>query len=295
MPARKTNRNTVYIFLTIAVVVFALYYTYRARKRVSSGKIPKIIWTYWDKDPIPDSIKFCIKSWRKHNPNYQINILTRSNFMNYANIPDRLANNPIMNDSIPRFTDLVRLFVIAEHGGVWCDAGVIMSEPLDTWLNDDAELNAFTIYLGSNRKIPAIESWFFAAPPKSPFVLAWKKEFCKLADYNSVKEYIVAQKALGTDLDGWKMKMSEYLAIHIANLKLMMVDKYPLNNMNLHSATDGPLKYLAKNDWDLHKGLLEACNNPEMRRPFLKLRGGGRELFEKYFNSDLSNSRCGWI
>jgi hypothetical protein len=210
-----------------------------------------------------------------------------------VNIPDKLVNHPNMNDSIQRFSDLVRLYVVAENGGVWCDASIIMHEPLDNWLDDNAELNAFTIYLGSNKKNPSIENWFYAAPPKSAFVRAWRDEFCKLADYGSVKEYVEAQKALGTDLDGWTM--SEYLAQHVANLKLIMVDKYPLGAMNLQDACSGPLKYLCKNNWDANKALLEACDDPGVRRPFLKLRGVDRKVFEKYFDSDLSNEQCGWI
>ncbi len=99
-----------------------------------STAVPKIIWTYWDNpDTIPKTVKLCMESWKKYNPNYTIRLLTKANYSEYINIPNTIATHPLMNDMPQRFADLVRCYAIAEHGGVWVDNLLsFMDSPLCT-------------------------------------------------------------------------------------------------------------------------------------------------------------------
>ena len=47
-------------------------------------KIPKVIYTFWHDDNLPQTVIKCVKSWKKHNPNYTIIILSYTNIDKYV-------------------------------------------------------------------------------------------------------------------------------------------------------------------------------------------------------------------
>jgi mannosyltransferase OCH1-like enzyme len=49
---------------------------------LSNDKVPKIIWTYWDTDEVPEIVKLSMKSWRKTSPNYFINLMNQKMLKN---------------------------------------------------------------------------------------------------------------------------------------------------------------------------------------------------------------------
>jgi hypothetical protein len=261
----------------------------------TTSEIPKHIWTYWDNpDTVPKSVKMCMESWKKHNPDYEIHLITKQNYAEFADIPSTISNHPNMNDSHQRFSDLVRLYVLAKHGGVWCDSSILVGEPFSKWLVPGKDLNGFSIkYGGYDRPHPIIESWFFICPKESPFVRAWRDEFAKLCDYNSVKSYVDSRREMGVDVENWSAT-PEYLAIHVSAQKILQIDKYPLNKLAIFPSEDGPFKYLVKHNWDGLKGLTAACSDMSYRKPFMKLRGSERQSLESNLTT-LSNEKCKWV
>lgn len=241
------------------------------------NKIPKIIWTYWHSEKIPNLIKKCIDTWKKHNPHYIIIVLNKNNYKNYINIPDDIANHSIYNDSHARFTDLIRLFLLYENGGVWIDSSIILKESLDKWLfNKEAEFSGF--YLESyGNKYPVIESWFLASNKNSDFMRLWRNEFLQILNYGSVSEYNKSRKEMGVDFQ--KIGSSaDYLVIHISCQKVIQIDKYPLNNLVLRKAEDGPFKYLNDAKWDQIKAMYNASNKKDYTYPIMKMTKGDRDI-----------------
>jgi hypothetical protein len=258
--------------------------------------VPKQIWTYWDDETtIPSTVKLCMESWKKHNPNYQIQLLTKANYKKFVDIPREIAEHPNMNDMPQRFADLVRCFVIAEKGGVWIDSSTLMGQSLDEWLYPrPAELYGFTIVYGNiTNRLPILENWFFAAPPHSPFVKAWRDEFSQLTAFSTNQDYIDSRVRMGVDVTGWSTSPN-YLAMHVAAQKILAVDKYPIEKLMLWPAEKGPFRYLVENQWDATKGLRIACNDPSYRAPFMKLRSNERNILESRIATDLSNEKCKW-
>jgi hypothetical protein len=292
------------LFIAIAILSILYYFIIHYRQTVdgfspSQGNVPKQIWTYWnDENTIPETVRLCMKSWKKHNPDYKITLLTKKNYKDHVAIPKEIANHANMNDMKQRFADLVRVYVVAEHGGVWVDSSTLMNKSLDSWLYSDkrdADLYGFTIDLAPTKKrFPILENWFFAAPPQSPFVIAWRDEFSNLTKHANPNKYVESVEKLGVDVKDWVVS-NTYLAQHVAAQKVIQHDKYPLSKLALLNAGDGPYKYLTKNDWDSRKGLVNACSDPEIRNPFMKLRGGERAIFEVGFETDFSNEKCRWI
>ena len=122
--------NNVFYILLLLLLLCAyvsiehVFYTYETMENEeSSNDVPKTIWTYWDKEPLPDFIEKCIDSWRKHNPNYKVIVLNNSNLNTYW--PDLDMNNMKHVEGPAHFSDVIRVHIIAKYGGIWSDASVI--------------------------------------------------------------------------------------------------------------------------------------------------------------------------
>lgn len=260
--------------------------------------IPKQIWTYWDDaSKLPRTVQLCMEGWRKHNPDYQIILLTKENYAQYTAIPSQIAHNPVFHDNPTRFSDLVRIWTLTQHGGIWIDSSVLVKQPVSSWLPPPGGVLApeFIGYYiaGMTTAAPVIENWFYAAAPNSAFMRAWRDEFSKLADYTTVSDYIASRQALGVDIS--KVNSPDYLAQHVAVQKVFQIDRYPRDRMYLRRAEDGPLRYLADNDWDSAKALQAACAAPATyQTPMMKLRGVERGVLESELDGNLSVARCRW-
>jgi hypothetical protein len=259
--------------------------------------IPKKIWTYWDDaNKLPKTVHMCMDGWRTLHPTYEITLLTRDNYATYTEIPITLTEHPNFHDNPTRFSDLVRIWTLAQHGGIWIDSSVLVKRPLEQWLPPPGGCPApeFIGYYidGMTTRAPVIENWFYAAPPASPFVVAWRDEFSHIADFPSVSDYVENRRHLGVDIS--KVIAPEYLAQHVAAQKVLQLDGYPQDRLFLRRAEDGPFRYLADNNWDSKAALHAACANPTYQTPMMKLRGVERGVLESALDGDLSPNKCGW-
>lgn len=280
----------------IIVLIILLFIGLLLTQTKNYCKIPKKIWTYWDNpDKIPKTVKICMEGWRKYNPDYEIILLTKTNYNKYVTIPEDIAKNPNFNDNPTRFADLVRIWVLAQNGGVWVDSSIILKAPLESWLFlRPAEFSGFYIAAFTKDNLPpVIENWFFACNKDSQFVKLWKDEFSQIAKYPSVEKYVKSRKEMGVKIDG--INEPVYLAMHVAAQKILQVDKYPLDSLILRKAENGPFKYLVENEWNSEKAIEFACKNKEYQSPIMKLRGCERKIIEPKIDSDFSVERCGWL
>jgi hypothetical protein len=280
------------IFIILIVIIFiGMALVFRERKNYNQA--PKRIWTYWDReDRIPKTVKMCMRGWAKWNPDYEIILLTKKNYKGYVTIPEELTSHPNFNDMPARFADLVRVWVLAEHGGIWIDSSIILKAPLDDWLFPKyAEFSGFYID-GMTKTTPVIENWFFACNKGSPFVKKWRDEFSKIAQYSCVEQYVNSRIQMGVDIE--KITIPIYLAMHVSAQKVLQLDQYPMESMILRKAEDGPFRYLVDAKWDSEKAVRAACLDPSYQTPILKLRGGERSVLEKGIEDEFSEEKCGW-
>lgn len=257
--------------------------------------VPKIMWVFWDNpESIPKTVTMCIESWRKYHPGYDIILLTKKNYNEYINIPHRIATHPHFNDSMARFSDLIRLYALAEHGGIWLDSSILLKGSIDDWLLPEYEFSGFYLDGFTQKKeYPVIESWFLACHKGSEFVRLWKEEFITIAEYESVDKYVESRKELGVDLQ--KINIPNYLAIHVSAQKVLQIDRYPVDRLRLQKAEDGPYRYLVDAKWNSERAIQLACANKAYYTPIMKMRGAEREVVEKKIDNELSVARCGWI
>ena len=267
------------------------------------SRIPRTIWTFWDDaDKVPAIVQMCIATWRKHNPDYSLTVLTMDNHMKYTGGVD--VRKIKHNDSKQRASDFVRLLVLAEHGGVWCDASTICLQSLD-WVqrklssNPDADFVGF--YLDGWTRIqqfPVIESWWFACIPRSPLGCAWRDEFMGMQEYPSIDAWLAVTKRDGVDTQG--IDVSNYYAIHVAAQRVMQlrhiggIDPSAARPaMELAAAERGPYRYLVETAWDSERAVRELMDGTQSRLirsrglekpPFIKLRGCERGHLERWGN-----------
>jgi len=110
--------------------------------------IPKVIHFAWfSNDQKPDSILDCIQSWRRNCPDYEIIEWGLDNhpFTQYP-----WFQEAIIAKKWAFATDLFRLWVLKEHGGIYLDSDIYLNSTLDPFL--------------SHRFFIGIEKWFYLGP-----------------------------------------------------------------------------------------------------------------------------------
>lgn len=298
MVSTKTKERVRYVLLTLLMIYLVylmcriIYWTCIFKPNKSSfqlsakqndfsgnNRVPKVLWAYWDSEKIPSIVQKCIDGWKQFNPDWKVVVLNKTNLKQYLTISDIYINHPNFNDSHARFTDFVRLCVLAEHGGVWIDASIILKERLDKWLfQKEAEFAGFYLEQFTTRESsPVIESWFLACQRDSEFMKLWRDEFLSMSTFAHVNDYIDSRRKMGVDFQ--KISYPDYLAIHVSAQKVLQIDKYPLDRLILYKAEDGPYKYLYDTNWDSILGIYEAGHHPSQSYPLLKMRGLERGLY----------------
>jgi hypothetical protein len=245
-----------------------------------SEEIPKIIWTYWDGADVPDTVKKCMDTWRKHNPDYKIIQLSNDNINQYipeANILDmKMANTP------QRKSDFIRIHVIEKYGGIWCDASIMMNGSLE-FIRQKTGYDFVGYHIGkmmNTPNSPVPENWFIAAPPGSNFIKKWRETFVKINDFKNPEDYVKSIRDQGVDIT--KVESPEYLTMHVASQHVIQKQMTPdevSNKLFLMKAEDGPFKYLQDNNWDSPKGIESMCGT-KYPHPIVKFRGYERGLIE---------------
>lgn len=92
-----------------------------------SGRIPKQIWLCWlqGMDQAPDLVQACYASLKREFPDYEITVVTEKNLSDYVTLPDYITEKwqqGIIGNA--HFSDVLRLALLAQYGGIWIDATV---------------------------------------------------------------------------------------------------------------------------------------------------------------------------
>ena len=207
------------IGLTI-VILIGFFLAFRPKHTYNQA--PRTIWTYWEEPDHLDPYKRMTKeardniaTWRTLNPEYKIVILTKKTYQGYVTIPEDLRENPTF---VPdHFPSLLKLWTLAEHGGVWLDPTVRLEKPLDWLFPKYAEFAGI--------KTHDISTRLFAANKGSKFMEAWKKEFSEAVRFPNMEKYM-AERA--------KVLSSTYQEpIQVA--VQIVLQKYPTDSLILHS------------------------------------------------------------
>lgn len=106
-------------------------YDYSQNQIINQSKSPysNCIWVCWWQglDQSPEIVKACVKSIKRNAGKHTVIILTEDNYRQYVDIPkwvEEKKNKGIITRT--NYSDLLRLSLLAKHGGLWLDATFIV-------------------------------------------------------------------------------------------------------------------------------------------------------------------------
>lgn len=94
------------------------------------------VWLCWwqGEEKAPDLVKACVSSVRRQVQDRPVVVLTEENYREYAAIPRWMEEKFLRGViSATHFSDILRLYLLAEHGGIWLDATVFCTGRPDGW------------------------------------------------------------------------------------------------------------------------------------------------------------------
>jgi hypothetical protein len=229
------------ILFILIVIGFGGWFYYKK----TFSQAPKIIWTYWE-DPdsispekrLPPLIKQSMMTWAKWNPDHKIVLLTKKTYQGFVTIPEEIRTHPAL---IPdHAVDLLKLWTLAEHGGVWLDPSTTLDRPLEDWMfpkyaEFSGRIANYTAYSKESpqRPAPLLMTSFLACNKGSPFMKAWRDDFSEIARYKCVADY-VESRGSAVDLRGISDPITH--VIHVAAQTVLQYQRYPTDTLVFHSS-----------------------------------------------------------
>lgn len=162
-------------------------------------RIPRQIWICWLQglEQAPELVRQCVASVSRHCPDYRVNLLTEQTLFDYVALPaDVVEKYKSGRLPFPQFSDIVRVALLAQHGGIWMDATVFMSGEMPSFVTD-GQLFMFrsgwmspTLHIASN--------WMLASVAGHPVMINMRDALCEYWRKESfLRDYYIFHDLLG--------------------------------------------------------------------------------------------------
>jgi hypothetical protein len=280
------------VLLVILVAVVFLVWT--KSSSFTLKEIPKTIWTFWDSDDLPNFVSKSIDSWRRHSPDFTINVVTPKNLKDY--LPETDFSTFKHTNFIQRTSDFIRVHLVAKYGGIWSDASVVATRSHD-WIIDEQKARGFEFfsYRNDRDKVledhPVLANWFFASIPNGNFVSKWRDEFNRLNDFDEIDGYIEDIKKKGVNPQ--KIPDLKYLTQDVAAqvvLQTQMTPEEIKRTIYTLNSEDGPYKHSHSNGWRPKESVQSLCDQRTSELPdLIKIYGNERRAMEADPNLQCAN------
>lgn len=240
--------------------------------------IPKIIHYCWfGKGQLPALAKKCIKSWKKYCPDYEIICWNEDNFDLTQN---RYVREAYEAKKWAFVSDVARLQILADHGGIYLDTDVELLKPLDDLLChkgfmgfDEKGIVATGLGFGAEKGNQIVEE-FLRDYDELPFVLPdGSYDLTPCPDRNTA-----ALKRLGMDTEN----------THQIFLDTVFLPREYLCPMDYYTGK----KTVTKNTYSIHHYSASWTSAVTKRTTYIK-RLIGVKLYDKIYGKFLQN--CKWL
>lgn len=136
----------------------------------AAPELPRRIWIYWAQgwNQAPPLVAACRRSWIERNPGWTIESLDADTVPQHITLVAAIAGKQLSPNHL---ANLIRLHLLAEHGGVWVDATTFCGAPLDDWLPAVMTSGFFAFSRPGRDRL--LSTWFLAARPGHPLVTGW--------------------------------------------------------------------------------------------------------------------------
>ena len=98
----------------------------------ASNNARKIIWTMWwqGEEAMPPIVRACWRQleYAKKTSGYEVILITEQNLLEYCSLPDWIIDKIEQEISLTHLSDIVRVFLLAQYGGIWVDATVYAND-----------------------------------------------------------------------------------------------------------------------------------------------------------------------
>jgi len=158
---------------------------------------PLPVWAWWDDSPRPAIIERTLASWTHTGGltaanGFELRLLGPETLQDWLPEEERdhiCLSRDFVDVSPALRSDFLRLALLARYGGMWLDVSVLVTEPLQHWIQ--SALAQGTQFIAMRNRdnegpscpgeLPFIESsMLIAAAPGLPIIEAWRKVFWTL-------------------------------------------------------------------------------------------------------------------
>lgn len=148
---------------------------------------PYPVWVCWwqGEDAMPEVIKMCYTQLLKNANGHQINLITKNNYKDFITLPDYILKK-VRDDkgkfsngfiSLTHLSDIIRVTLLAQYGGLWIDATLYTFKNLPDFGSElfslrrlntkdmvgESRWSGFFLYAGKSRKLfNFVKDLFFA-------------------------------------------------------------------------------------------------------------------------------------
>ena len=153
----------------------------------------RIIWVCWlqGREQAPAIVKRCLASMAYWAPEYEIRLITAENMFDLVHLPEHIKQR-YQKGRIPfaHFSDVLRVALLAEYGGVWLDATVLLTGALPESVSTEP---FFMLQRSVLSNLPhAGSNWYMSARKGNPIMQRmvellcayWKRE-------NGLRDYYI--------------------------------------------------------------------------------------------------------
>jgi len=162
------------------------------RTQNTENPYPGKIWICWlqGMENAPHIVKCCHESVKQNAGGREIIVLTEENIRKFVDFPEYIWHK-YRKKRIPnaQFSDLLRINLLAQYGGIWIDASCFLTAPIPDYIFN-APVFLFKSFLSTSRG--KASNWFIAAQPNNPILCQtrdmlyeyWRRE-------NFLKHYFI--------------------------------------------------------------------------------------------------------
>jgi len=186
---------------------------------------PSKIWFCWmqGEETMPEIPRLCLASLRKHANGHEVVVLNAENYRKYVSLSDHIIKLYESGKLIQaHFADILRVNLLAQHGGLWMDATLFVIKDIPESIFDIPFFSIKTIETG----------YFISHCRWAVFCLAGQRNnvlFQKVADLFSV---YLSRTNLFVDYFMFD-QFIDILYQYNADVRLM-IDNVPFNNSHIH-------------------------------------------------------------
>lgn len=161
------------------------------------SKSNKTVWICWmqGRETAPALVNACISSVEKNLIDFEVIILTEKNICDYIKLPEHILKK--YHDGIitkTHFSDIVRVAILCEHGGLWLDSTVFCTE--DSFANEIINMPLFVYKVmnldQNDEEAIMASSWLIASKSNNSILLLTRDLLYKYwEDNNYLKNFFL--------------------------------------------------------------------------------------------------------